>query len=368
MSSRRPSYRGGRIEADADRLALMKENACLFSVGGKLQSLYEPMVEDAARSQGYRDVAIGKPLVIRYLHFFLQFGNAQESAEELMVSSFVKTVEAKKPAAESVNYYNPEFRFQNGRGRIAALGGQTYGHELIYYAKSYTGEPVKMTTKIMELDNPESVTKQLVSGLQTIGSMPAFLEFLPYFAIAQTSAGFLGKILRLLDRDDPIVPGFNVDLHFEKPHMPLLRSGRVVCVEAGNEGMLINDYELDGTNRLVRKDNGNEFTDSSYFVIQVNSESIQAYEEFEYFQNAAELLALTNRSHPQQNLRDFVETAVDGFRTFADLETIAELKELADELDDEESLARFKALFKGLSREVKDLYRAQYEGALEGVE
>jgi hypothetical protein len=357
-----------RAEKDADRIAKMKENTCLFSVGGKLQSLYTGVDPALERSQGYKDVQIGKPLVVRYLHFFLHCPKAKESNEEVMVSSFVKTQEQKKPAAESINFYDSSFEFANKRSRIEFMGGENYAHELIYYSKSYTGEPVKLTTRIMELDNSDSSIKVIQDGIQSVGSIPIFLEYLPYFAIAKSATSVLKKIFKMLDRDDPIVPGLNLDLHFGKPHTPLLRSGRIVCIQSADgvpsEESFSNEYELDHRNRLIRSTDKKEFTTTSYFVIQVNQEAQPAYEDFDHFQNAAELLALTNRPNPSANLKEFIETAVEGFRSYSDMITIDEMEDMRFDLDDPDSLKRFKALYKGLSGEVKSLYEAKYEKIL----
>ena len=75
----------------------------------------------------------------------------------IMLSTFVKTAEEKQGAAEAINYYNPETIFQNGQFRLTDFGAQHYGHELCYYTKSYLGESLRFTTKIMELDKKAKI-------------------------------------------------------------------------------------------------------------------------------------------------------------------------------------------------------------------
>jgi hypothetical protein len=63
-------------------------------------------------------------------------------------------------------------------------------------------------------------------------------------------------------------------------------------------------------------------------------------------------------------LNDFIETAAEGFRTYADITTISDMEELQDDLDDPDTAARFKAMFKGLSGDARDLYRGKYKEIL----
>ncbi len=245
------------------------------------------------------------------------------------------------------------------------FGADVYGHELIYYTKSYIGEPIKLTSKIMELDNPEKTISQITSGIERIGDLPFFAEYLPYVAIAKSGLDLLGRLFKILDRDDPIVPGLRLDLFFNRPHVARLQSGRVVCVQGKTDDEIINaGYCLNKKNRLV-DENGKEYRETAYFVMQVNSENQPAYEDFEYYQNAAELLSLTNRP---DGLGDFIDTAVEGFKTYADITTISDMEDLQDNLDEPDVKKRFKAMFKGLSGDVKSLYRKKYKEILSAYE
>ncbi len=350
-----------RTTKDQDKASLFSKSCSVLSVNGNLRSAYyEPGTEEE-RSIGYTPIEIGKPIVVRYLYFFLKLDNAGVKDQEIMISSFVKTEEEKKAAAEAINFYDPKMKFKKGITEIENFGADTYGHELAYYAKSYIGEPFKLTAKIMELDNPEKVTKEITQGIDKIGEIPFFAEFMPYMALAKTSIDLLGKIFKILDRDDPIVPGLRLDLFYQRPNAQRLQSGRIVCIQGKTEEEILNGgYKLNKKNRLVNA-NDKPYTETPYFVLQVNSENHSSYENFEYFQNAAELLALTNQS---EGLKDFIETAAEGFKTYADIATISDMEDMQDDLDDQETLERFKAMFKGLSPDVKGLYRKKYREIL----
>jgi hypothetical protein len=360
---RRTGYRRKSKLGQKDAYLFAKSTS-LLSVNGKLRSLYYEPGEQEERSENYTPLEIGKPIVVRYLYFFLKLDNADSRDQEIMISTFVKTDEEKKAAAEAINFYDPKLKFSNKIAEVENYGADTYGHELIYYAKSFIGEPVKLTSKIMELDNPDKTINEITNGIESISDLPFFLEYLPYVAIAKSSLNILGRIFKMLDRDDPIVPGLRLDLFHNRPNSPHLQSGRIVCVQGKSEDDILNGgYSLNKKNRLIDS-SGKPYSEAPYFVIQVNSESQQSYENFEYFQNAAELLALTNQG---DGLKDFIETAAEGFKTYADISTISDMENLQDDLDDPETLQRFKAMFKGLSGDVKGLYRKKYKEILAEV-
>jgi hypothetical protein len=350
-----------RSSSGIDKSVLFGKSTSLLSVNGKLRSLYYEPGQQEERSQGYVPLGIGKPIVVRYLFFFLRLDNAGNKDQEVMISSFVRTEEEKKAAAEAINFYDPKLRFSKGRAEVEGFGGDTYGHELLYYSKSFTGEPMKLTAKIMELDNPQKTIKEITDSIDRIGDLPFFAEYLPYAAIAKSSLDLLGKIFKILDRDDPIVPGLRLDLFHNRPNSARLQSGRIVCIQGKSEDEILSSgYRLNRKNHLVDA-NGGIYTQTPYFVLQVNSERQPTYGAFEHFQNAAELLSLTNRP---QGLKEFIETAAEGFKTYADIAAVSEMESMQDDLDDPHTLERFKAMFKGLSGDVKALYRRKYQEIL----
>ena len=354
-----------RNELAIDSALMFAKSTSLLSVNGTLRSMYYLPGETEDRAQEYTELEVEKPIVVRYLYHFLRLENSSNSKQEIMISSFLKTEEEKRPAAEAINYYNPQMRFSKGTAEIEHYGGDVYGHELIYYSKSYTGEPIKLTTKIMELDNPEKSIKEIETGLTKIGELPFFAEYMPYVAIAKSTTSLLGRIFKILDRDDPIVPALRLDLFYKRPNSARLQSGRIVCVQGKAEDEILNaGFKLNAKNRLEDTE-GKLYTQTPYFVIQVNSETQSGYDDFEYFQNAAELLAMTNRP---DGIKDFVETAALGFKTYSDIATINQMEDMQDDLDNPESLKKFKALFKTMSSDVKDLYRNKYKEILKETE
>lgn len=343
-----------------------RDSVCLLSIDGNLQSLYSTSDFSTARdsrSADYSQIGIGKPIVVRYLHHYLNFPKAPATKQEIMISTFVKTLEEKKPAAEAISYYSPNVIFHSGIKSIKSFGADNFGHELIYYSKSYIGQPVKMTTKVMELDNYDEVFKAISDGTESLGNMPFFVEYIPYMAVAKSSVNFISKLYKLIDKDDPIIPRLALDLFYYIPNMPRLQSGRILCVHKSQltqEEFISKGYKLTPENNLVDS-TGTQYSESSYFVVQVNSEVRPEFDDFEYHQNAAELLTMTNRG---ANIGGFIETAVQGFKSYSDILTINEMESMQDELETPEAKEKFKALFKTMSADVRNLYRNKYKEIL----
>jgi len=101
-----------------------------------------------------------------------------EDKNELMISTFIKSQETKEAAAEAINYFNREVKFNSkDEFQIEAFGGEHYGHALAYYTKSYLGESIYMTTKIMELDKiDDEVVKAIHKGIGTVSALPVFAD------------------------------------------------------------------------------------------------------------------------------------------------------------------------------------------------
>lgn len=337
------------------------QSCALLSVNGTLQSLIKTPGEESIRSQGYNAIAIGKPLTIRYLHCFLKLDVKDSDEQEIMLSSFVKTEEEKKAAAESVNFYDPKLLFKDGKRHLDTFSADVYGHELIYYSKSYLGEPIKLTTRIMEIDNHESLDA-ISDGISQASDIPFFLEYVPFLAVAKGSFDLFKSILKMLDKDDPIVKGLRMALHFQEPHMPRLQSGRIVCIQGMSEEKALSlGLRLSVNNKLLDAD-GKLYENSPYYVIQVNAAAHKGYENFQYHQQTAELLSLTNRDG---GFQEFVNVMAQGIKVHGDMEVIDEMEELRDSLDEPASVEKFKALFKGLSKDVKSVYRKKYNEILD---
>ena len=68
--------------------------ASMLSVNGQLRSLYYDATEEVKRSQGYKPIEIGKPLMIQYLRFFVAFKD-KEKEKEVMISTFLKAADSR---------------------------------------------------------------------------------------------------------------------------------------------------------------------------------------------------------------------------------------------------------------------------------
>jgi len=332
--------------------------ASVLSINGRLRSLYDVAAVKEKRITGYKPVAIGKPLVIRYLYFFL-YHKAYERKNKLMISTFLKTKESKEAAAEAINYFNREAVFDRKyEFRLDAFGGEHYGHPLCYYTKSYLGESIYLTTKIMELDKiDDKVVSAIQKGIGMAAAIPVFAEFLPYAAGAHVGVTLFQKINNLFNQDDPIVRGHNVDLHFNLENGARLQSGRIVCVTGDmSETLLLqgDKYKLGDNNRLVDAKTGKEYTDSSYFVLQVDAKANRKLEPFDYYLGAADLLKETNRGG---NAAEIVSTVVDMFKGYRDIKAIKEIEDLSFDANDKHTKKMIKALYKSMSSETRKIYK-----------
>lgn len=342
--------------------------ANLLSVNGNLEKMNKVPGADLTRTTDYTEIKIGEPLVVRYLYFFLNLPEAGDSKkEEVMLSSFVKTKEEKQGAAEAINYYNPETAFEKDQCRISTFGGMTYGHKLCYYTKSYQGEPIKMTTKIMELDKLNLKLDEISDRIIPFGALPLFVDYLPYVAATKSILGVLEKLWNFLDKDDPIIPKHDLDMYFRVNHESKLQSGRVLCVHGKSEDDILGKkYHLDNqSNRLLDKNTGEEYTDTSYFVVQVDSKAYPRFEKFKYYQGTAELLSKTNR---RRNIMEFVDVMVDGLQSYNDIITVRQIEKLEYSFDPpEERVKKAQALYKNMSEEFIPVYRDKFNNLIKQI-
>lgn len=331
--------------------------ASILSVNGKLRSLYDHASVEQERAQGYKKIEIGKPIVVRYLYFFLQH-KMPEKKNELMISTFVKATETKSAAAEAINLFDKEAVFDANKNlRITDFGADCYGHPLCYYSKSYLGESLYITTKIMELDK---VDPKVVSAIQkavgTVAGLPIFAEFLPYLAGASVGVSLFRNILDLFNKDDVIVKGHDLDLHFNLENVRHLQSGRIVCIPGKEDRHFLIDgkYKLLQNNKLVEEDSEKEYTDSPYFVIQIDSKANKKFENFDHYAGAADLLSQTNRGGDPTEI---VSSVVELFKGYNDVEAMREIEDLSLDSDDEEVKKKIKAIYKSMSKETRGLYK-----------
>ena len=349
---RRPRAAGGAEEA-----------VTLFSVNGELRDMYEETAEEK-RAHGYAPVAIGQPLLIRYLHFHLRHPGG-EGQHELMISTFLKADENKSASAEAINYFNDEAHFEGGALAIRDFGGEKYGHPLVYYSKSYRGESLYLTTRIMELDGVDGAPRAALRGsLSTLGGLPMFSQYLPLLAVGTAAAGVFTRLVRLFNRDDEIIAGHDVDLHFGRMHARRLQSGRILCVprSPAPKAELIGSYRLRQDNVLVaRDDEAAEYDGASYFVLQVDARRNRALENFNHFVGAADLLAKTNRGGA---VTDVLNEVVDVARKAADIDALLDIETLAIDAGDARVRQEIRAIYKSLSPEIQTLYNRRTQEIL----
>ncbi len=333
--------------------------ASLLSVNGTLKSLYhEPEVEED-RSIGYKAVEIGEPLVVRYLHISTKH-ETDEKVNQLMISTFVKTAEEKQSASEAINYFNPKITFENNIHHLTDFGAQVYGHELCYYSKSYLGESIRLTTKIMELDKvDQKLVKNIQDVISTVSGIPAFTEFLPYTAVAKSGVSIISKLINYFNPDDEIEYGYNLDLHFHRNNAKCLQSGRIVCVPKKSDDEIEGKYELTKENKLVDIQTKQEYTESTYYVLQINNEKNSLYEDFDYFQQAADLLRKTNRGDPAQ-ITNSITSIVKGY---GDITAMQKIEDLSLEIN-EDSKKKINALYKSMTSETKRLFQSRVKEIL----
>ncbi len=354
MSRSRPAERRSARRARA--AGGSQEAVTLFSVNGELRDMYEEAAEGERRAHGYAPVAIGQPLLVRYLHFHLRHPGG-EGRHELLISTFLKADENKSAAAEAINFFDDDARFEGGALTIRDFGGERYGHPLIYYSKSYRGESLYLTTRIMELDGVDGATRKALRGsLTTLGGLPMFAQYLPLLAAGAAAGGLFARLVHLFNRDDAIIDGHDVDVHFGRMHARRLRSGRILCLprSPAPKAEILAGYRLRPDNVLVaRGDETAAFDAASYFVLQVDARRNRALEDFDHFVGAADLLAKTNRGGAAA---DILNEVLDVARKAADVDGLLDMEKLALDAGDARVQQEIRAIYKSLSPEIQALY------------
>ena len=337
--------------------------ASLITRNGTFHSLFDPLADEEEGPCPATAMRLGSPLMIRYLYFRLH--HKDRGRQQILISTFLKTEEAKAAASEAVNYFNPSARFsRDGVYTLSDFGGRHYGHPLCYYTRSYLGESIRLTTKVMELDRLDRKTlRSIRSGLGLLARLPVFTEYLAYAALVYTGLRAAEKILEYLARDDAIIESHSIDLHFTGRHARRLQPGRIICLpgEDGREFLDSEAFFLAPDNRLREAATGREYDRGPYFVLEVSAQSYPAYEDFEYHQGMAELLRKTQRG---ENPSELVDAGVEVMRGYRDYRLIEELEEMLLAREAEPSRERAMALYRLLSPRMRHLYEARLEKRL----
>lgn len=348
--------------------------ASLLSIDGTLRSLYDQPTANAlrsvdpVRSTGYAEVAIGTPLVCRYLYRLIRIESGDR--KQILVSTYVKTREEKAPVAEAITFYDNDAtsRFSGPIMSIEDFGGKNYGHELCYYAKSYRGESIRLTSTVHELDD-NSVAKAIASAVQKGAALPMFSPLLPYAAGVAIGASLFQKLIDVFNRDDTISE-HHIDLHFNRMNSKRLQSGRIVCIPGladadflpkSEGGKLANPgFRLSNSNRLVHiggASDGNEYTARDYFVIQIDAKEHELYNEFDHYKGAAEIIARTNRSSGLAS--DIMKVTSDVYGAAQDVYAIRRIEAMSVNSTDPAVAEKIKAEWRSMSPDMQRMYDAR---------
>ncbi len=340
--------------------------AYAITQNGTLRSMFDELPVDDAdtpRSQQYDPVDIGQPLVVEYLYIQLAPTHGGGQDDEVLISSLVKTEEQREAAAEAITAFRKGINFSTGPFQLDDWGGAQYGHPLCYYTGSYLGEAVRITTRASEIDGEiVRALERVRTGVSSISSLPIFMEFLPFVLGVNTGLKIVSRVSRLFKKDEILLRDQSVDLEFDRTHARRLQSGRVVGVPAFSDDQALIDSGLKLTKQSRLIDANDQDYAGSYFVLRVNRKKMRKYEDFDHFQGAAAILALTNRQE------DVVQASVDALVEIARgvdaLRTITDIEELYHDRDEDEVQAQIKALFKLLPRELQIAYEKRLEGVL----
>ena len=206
--------------------------------------------------------------------------------------------------------------------------------------------------------------KALRGSLTTLAGLPMFAQYLPLLAAGGAAAGVLARLVNLFNRDDAIIDGHDLDLHFGRMHARRLQSGRILCLprSPAPKAEVIAGYRLRPDNVLVaRDDEAAAFDAASYFVLQVDARRDRALEDFDHFVGAADLLAKTNR---RGAAADVLNEVVDVARKAADVDGLLDIEKLALDAGDERVRREIRAIYKSLSPEIQALYGGRTQAIL----
>ena len=293
----------------------------VISINKQLRDSYENY--DDVREKNYKKIQIGEPLIMQYCRFFLNSEDLGNN-NQLLISTFRKKEEL-RAGSEAFNYYNPKQKATDGKIDMSDFGGENYGHNLCYYTKSYLGESIFFTTKIVEADRGDwKILNDIQGGITSFGSLPILAQYLPYLTIIDEGFNLFTKLIKYLDKDD-IIYKQPVDLHFNKINLRQLQSGRYVLVKSMGKKEIIDTLKLENDNRLYYKKTNKPFIKSSYFVIRINSEEHQQYDNFDYHQDMAAMIETLNRKK-LINTKDIIEDFVNMYQSYNDIKTAREIK------------------------------------------
>ena len=327
-----------------------------ISINGELRDSFANYSD--VRQKNYYPIQIGEPLIIQYCRFFLNSDDLGRD-NQLLISTFRKKDEL-RAGSEAFNYYNPNEKAEKNIVDITDFGGENYGHNLCHYTKSYLGESLFFTTKIIEADKSDwEILDNIQYGISSFGSLPIVAQYLPYITVIDQGFRLFTKLIEFLDKDD-IIYKQPIDLHFNKANMRQLQAGRYVMVHKMDKDEIINKLRLGDDNQLYYKDSNQTFDARSYFVLRINAEEHPQYDNFDYYQDMAAMIDTLNRNS-LPNAQDIIEDFVSMYQSFNDIKTIRKIKSNINKHlllgnTSSEDISQIQALYSSLSEENQALH------------
>lgn len=310
------------------------------SEGGTLKVPSEPHAPDPK----YLPIEKGKPLCVEILH--LAFGNVTDwwGKSEILVSSWAKLGGTAKPGPRLLNLMR---RGIKPFDHISDLGAQDYGHRLVFYTPSYTGEELRFSLEFLEIDKikPGDIGK-LSAALSSLGTLPIFAPQLPFLALAPQAVALAGRLYDLFNRNDPVLLE-DLDLAHDEPDSNVLSSGRFVLVRGNHvPGAFLGKYKLAANNRLV--DSAGKPAEEAgmkdpYVVLRINATEKNEYKNFQLDAAAQEILDAALNHGVTKEVAEMISGSVKAARQFDTVKRILELKGSLDKTTDAAEKAKLLA-------------------------
>jgi len=263
-----------------------------YSENGELSLPEEPRRE----RKKYRPVLPGEPLCVEICRVAL--GNTSDwmGDNEILASSWAKTGGDAKPAPRVMNFYREKLKPYEA---ISNLGAEQFGHHLIFYTPAYSGETLRMTLEVLEIDQSGDEVVKFVKSVATgLTGLPFFASQLPVLgalSMVPKVAEIGIRLYNMINKNDTLLKA-DLDLAFERPFQNPLNPGRYVFVY-GNvpPGTFAKKYRLNNANQLVDPDGQDASRkgglEAPYAVIQITAEPRKEYVRFQAVSQQQEYLA-----------------------------------------------------------------------------
>ena len=323
------------------------------SEGGALRLPSVPHAPDPK----YQPIEKGKPLCVEILH--LAFGNVKDwwGKSEILVSSWAKTWGTAKPGPRLLNVMRKGIQQFD---HISDFGAQDYGHRLVFYCPSYTGEELRFSLEFLEIDKlkPGEIAR-LGTALSKLGTLPIFAPQLQFLALAPQAIELATRLYNLFNRNDTVLLE-HLDLAFNEPDSNVLCSGRFVLVAGSHvPDTFIAKYKLAADHRLVDASGMPAeqagMTDA-YIVIRINAVEKNEYRDFQLDAAAQETLDAVLNHGLTKDIAEMISGSAKAARQFDTVKNVLALKRTFDQTTDASQKAK---LLKDIEDRLKLLDDAQ---------